>query len=425
MSHADIAIVGAGAAGMAAAIFAGEASAGAHRIVLLDGTRRPGAKILVSGGGRCNVTNRAVTPEDYWGGPSTIVRKVLKAFDEERTREWFESMGVRLKLEASGKYFPESDRASSVLDALLERIRSLDVGLWTQTRVTAISRRERGFELSFQSGEPLQADRVILATGGLALPKSGSDGVGIALARRLGHTIVPTTPALCPLVMDRGVELGRQLTELKGMTLNVRLALRNAAGKVLYTTCDSMVFTHFGLSGPAPMNLSRHWLRARLEQPDEDFTIVLGHPDFSDGKQNDNWLLEKIRSQPNRRVDALLSELYPERLAGLLGEGTTTLGHLTREARKKLAGKLAAMPLPVTDVRGYTFAETTAGGVDLREIDVRSMASRKIEGLHLCGEILDVDGRIGGFNFQWAWATGCLAGRGAVTLLGRQAASRG
>ena len=434
--HTDIAIIGAGAAGLAAAIFAGEEAADSRaRIVLLDGARKPGAKILVSGGGRCNVTNATVTPDDYCGGPRTIIRNVLRAFDERRTVDWMRSLGVELKEEPTGKLFPVTDSARTVLDALLRRLREVGVECRWGWRVNGVYPMEEGFELTATKAgdstrpqrddetEPQRDDdterrltcrRLIVATGGLSLPKSGSDGAGLEWMRTLGHTIIPTTPALAPLVLRAGEFPGGQFADLAGITLEVRLTLVSEAGKTIASRTGSVVFTHFGISGPAAMDLSRDIARWRMEHPGVVCRVLLGHPSLASAEAADHWLLERVRANPARMTASAAGELYPERLARLLGGEFGRLGELTRDARREAASRLAALPLEVRGDRGYSFAETTAGGVDLREVDPRTMESRVVPRMHLCGEMLDVDGRIGGFCFQWAWATGYLAGREAA-----------
>jgi predicted Rossmann fold flavoprotein len=444
----DLAIVGAGAAGMAAAIFAGEAARELAegrrwpRIVLLDGAARPGAKILVSGGGRCNLTNDTTTPDDFFGGPRTIIRKVLRAFDADATRSWMERLGVELKREEDGKWFPVSDSARTVLNALTDRIGELGIELRAGARVDdvrpvdlagsltastdgvgagdAAGAGESGWEIALSSGERLQARRVILATGGLALPKSGSDGHGLRIARALGHTIVPTTPALVPLVLSAAARYtpAGQFADWSGVAVLARLRLASPTGKLLDERVGPILFTHFGVSGPAPLDISRHWLRYRLDHPDEPsprLTVDLGnHPSVAAA---DEWLREESLEHPRRAPVASLRFL-PERIARALAPDTVPFSQLGRERRLTLAEHLAALPLPVAGDRGYTFAETTAGGVDLREIDAATMASRVAPpGLHLVGEMLDVDGRLGGFNFQWAWASGHVAGRAAVRAI--------
>lgn len=421
---ADLIIVGAGAAGLTAAGFAGEAANTPHgaklRIALLDGAKKPGAKILVSGGGRCNVTHCRVTPEDYSGGPRPLLRAVLKAFDEKRTLEWMAQLGVELHCEESGKYFPVSNQARTVLDALVSKARASGVEMHFGRRVLDLQRDEAGFILTVAGPEgttTLRARAVIFAPGGLALPKSGSDGAGIELLRRLGHTIIPTTPALVPLVLRAGPEPGGCFAQWSGITLEVKLTLVGGRGEKIAESRGSMVFTHFGISGPAALNLSRHYLRHRLAHPEDKPLVLMGHPQFRGPEEADAWLREQARLHPRHAAASVLAQLYPERIARVLAEKAGALGQLTREQRLGLARNLTQLPLRVESDRGYAFAEATAGGVDLREVDPRTMQSRIIEGLYLCGEVLDVDGRIGGFNFQWAWATGYLAGKSAVAAL--------
>jgi len=417
---ADIAIVGAGAAGLAAAIFAGEALAGAGaRIILLEGARKPGAKILVSGGGRCNVTNETVTEEDYWGGPRKLVRNVLRAFGNDRTLEWMRAMGVELKLEDTGKWFPVSNQARTVLDALLRRSASLGVELRAGWRAAEAVREGEGFLVRPADGAgSVRARRLVLAAGGMSLPKSGSDGWGFAQARTLGHRIVATTPALSPLVARNDGSLGGRFSEFAGVTLDARLALTCGGGRLLEERAGSLLFTHFGLSGPAALDLSRHFLRACLEAPASSFSVRFGLAMFRTVQDADEWLQKQARAHARRTVTSVLCGIMPERMARAWAEDAapadTAMASLTRAARLALAESLARLPIPVTGDRGWSFAETTAGGVALDEVDVRTMESRVVPGLHLCGEMLDVDGRLGGFNFQWAWASGHAAGRGAA-----------
>ncbi|MCB2156370.1 aminoacetone oxidase family FAD-binding enzyme [bacterium] len=413
--NVDIAIIGAGAAGLAAAVFGGPPAREAGlSLAVLDGARRPGAKILVSGGGRCNVTNERVTPDDYWGGPRPLIRKALRAFDQDRTIEWMRELGVDLKLEPTGKYFPATDQARTVLDALMRGATRGGTKLMPGVRVTKLRRDDEGFRIECRGGDPIRARRVILATGGLSLPKSGSDGWGLGAARRLGHTIVEPVPALVPLVLGGGGELGRWFADLSGLATDVRLRLESSNGRGLEECAGAMLFTHFGISGPAALDLSRHWERARAEGA-EGLRVTMGLSAFEGPEKADAWLVDQAAAHPKRSPAAVLGELVPERMARALADGVDgTLGELTRERRKTLAKRLTRLELDVRGQRGWAFAETTAGGVDLREVDMRTMESRVVPGLHLCGEMLDVDGRLGGFNFQWAWATGYLAGSGAV-----------
>lgn len=403
---ADAAIVGAGAAGLMTAIVAAEAAPGL-RVALLDGAAKPGAKILVSGGGRCNVTHRAVGPADFFTGAPRPLARVLAAFPVARTVEFFESCGVRLKTEEDGKLFPVDDRARTVLEALLARARRAGVVLHARRRVEGLSRAEGGFVLATAAG-PLAARRVVLATGGRSLPKTGSDGGGYALAVGLGHSLTATVPALAPLVFEGTFHAG-----LAGLSLPVELTLREE-GRVTARIAGPMLWTHFGVSGPAPMNLSRVWefACAAGRRPTVEASFVPGQSFI----EVERRLLEAASAHPTRTVTRTLAAWVPERLAAALAaDSGMTLARLTRDGRRALVRALTAFPLPVVRSRGYTYAEATAGGVPLTEIDPKTMESRKVPGLHLVGEMLDVDGRIGGFNFQWAWAGGFVAGR-AIAL---------
>ncbi len=418
-SRVDIAIIGAGAAGLAAAIFAGESARNAPlSIILLDGARKPGAKILVSGGGRCNVTNEAVRPEDYWGGSRAVVKRVLKSFDEKAAVRWMRSLGVMLKTEETGKLFPVSDSARTVLGALINQVRDLGIPFDYPARVSRIEPLDQGFRIDFTEGrESIHSRRVIVATGGLSLPKSGSDGWGISEMSRLGHTIVPTTPALSPLVLEASGEPGGQFAELTGLTIDGSLTLREPSGRTVASIRGSLLFTHFGLSGPAALDFSRHWLRWTVEHEGSDPIVHLGLTRFATVEAADEWLVKQAAHSPRKQVVNVLSDELPSRIARLICPESVTFANLSRADRRRLAQSMAAMPIRIVRDRGYSFAETTAGGVDLSEVDPGTFESRKVPGLHLIGEMLDVDGRIGGFNFQWAWATGFLAGRAAAKAL--------
>lgn len=433
MADFDIVIIGAGAAGLAAAIFAGEEARrmnAAPKVALFDGAKKPGAKILVSGGGRCNVTNEKVTEADYCGGSSKIIRNVLRAFNEQKTLEWMDQLGVPLKLEPTGKYFPRSDSARTVLDALMQRVDEIGVMKQFGFRVGQINRiavhpggalNEAHWQITNAANNAtVTARALVIATGGRALPKSGSDGAAYPWLTQLGHRIITPVPALAPLVLDeRGMEgspLSTAFAELSGVTIDARLEFW-AEGRRRADFTGSLLFTHFGLSGPAAMNLSRHIARHRQGHPKNDpGHLRLALPVFPEVGPADQWLQEQTRQHPRAAVGTVLKYVMPERLAIVLASAIKVdrLTDMTRENRLHLARLLAGSPLAVKGDRGYSFAEATAGGIALEEVNWRTMESRKADGLFLCGEVLDVDGRIGGFNFQWAWASGCLAGRGAV-----------
>jgi predicted Rossmann fold flavoprotein len=408
--EAPVVVVGAGAAGLATAIFAAR-RLGPGQVVLLDTARRPGAKILVSGGGRCNVTNREVTERDFSGGPSHLVRRVLRAFTAADAATFFRGMGVALHEEEDGKLFPDTHRARTVLDSLLVEAARRGVELRSGVRVDGIERdaegRDQGDFVLQAGGAVFRARRVVLATGGLSLPKTGSDGGGYALVRRLGHSLVPTTPALVPLVLE-----GHGHEALSGVSHPVELRLRGGSSRAA-SIRGAMLWTHFGVSGPAALDVSRHLLRSRLEG--EDRRLVANLLPGEDAAGLARRLVEEARQHPR----AALRRVFEGRLPASVLEAVAAevdaalslpIGQLPRERRQRLVSALTERELAVRDSRGYNFAEVTAGGVPLAEVDLRTMESRKCPGLHLVGEILDVDGRLGGFNFQWAWSSGFVAG---------------
>ena len=412
----DTIVVGAGAAGLAAAIFIRMQNA-RHTVLLLDGARRPGAKILVSGGGRCNVTNAVVTERDYWGGSSAVVRRVLRRLSVEDTVAFFADAGVPLHEEEHGKLFPDSNRARDVLDALLRRADATGVELRAASRVLAVHRDEAGFAVE-TPGETVLGSAVVLATGGLSLPKSGSDGAGYAIARALGHRIVPTTPALVPLLLEPSE--GSLHQAVPGVSHDAELTVWTD-GAVSARLRGSLLWTHVGISGPVVLDASRHWLRARLEGRHVRLTAsLLPGRDFH---SMESWLIGESRSRPRATVGATLGRLLPASLAAALLQRARidpagTLARFGRDARRVLIRALLEGPLPVHDSRGYNHAEVTAGGVDLREVNPATLESRVCPGLYLVGEVLDVDGRLGGFNFQWAWSSAWAAASARATCAG-------
>ena len=403
----DLAIVGGGAAGLATAIFAARGTCG-QSIAVLDGARETRGQDPHCRWGRCNVTNRVVTAADFCGGNPRLIKQVLAAFPVERTVAFFREIGVELHEEENGKLFPDTNRARTVLDALLNEAHRLGVRILTGRHVTGVERCESSFRILTGTGT-LCARRIVLATGGLSLPKTGSDGGGYALAESLGHTLVPTTPALVPLILADDFH-----APLSGIAQDVELTVR-AAGSRAICIRGALLWTHFGVSGPAVLDASRHWHRARLEGRDVCVTAnFLPGDDFAEAERK---LLALASSQPKALLHNALARLLPARVAAAVLSaleivGPLPMAHFAREPRRKLVHALLAWPLPVVDSRGYAHAEVTAGGVPLSEIDPTSMASRKCPNLYLVGEILDVDGRIGGFNFQWAWSSGWVAGNG-------------
>jgi predicted Rossmann fold flavoprotein len=406
----DVVIIGAGAAGLAASIFvAATAQQNGYpiKIALLDSAKKIGAKILVSGGGRCNVTHDTIHPEDF-NGSRHIVRNILAAFDEQATAQWFASLGVPLKREETGKLFPVSDNGRTVLHALLRRCEELQVTMLTQHRVSEVTvvvpshpvpfsrgERERDadeqqsmFSISHEGGR-LYARRVILATGGKSLPRTGSDGSGWDIGKRLGHTVTMTVPALVPLVLREDMFHA----QLAGISLPVALSTF-VAGKVVDRRVGSLLWTHFGISGPVVMDASRYWTLARAQEQSAELRCnFFPSHDFS---QLEKWLLDTAKNRPRVSLVRVLEARLPERMAEVLIrwsgiEGGMMLSQLSREQRRTLVHTLTHFLFPVERDRGWNFAEVTAGGVPLEEINFRTMESRVVKGLYLVGEMLDCD----------------------------------
>jgi predicted Rossmann fold flavoprotein len=410
--EADVVVVGAGAAGLMAAIQAARARPGL-RVVALDGAARPGAKILISGGGRCNVTHRAVSADDFNGSTRPAIARILRRFTVDDTRRFFADEGVLLHEEPTGKLFPVTNRAATVVDALLDAARRAGVQLVHPCRVEAVARQPGHFALSTTRG-PVRAARVILATGGLSVPKTGSDGRGYEIAASLG---VPLTPRRLPALVPLTLPDGHWVRALSGVTTPVRLTVRSGTGRHLAQSTGSLLCTHQGVSGPAVLDISRHWLDAREDDPDAALGV-----DWCPGRpaaETDRCLL----SLGARTCRHALSPPLPERLAEALVAAagvvpTATGATLTRDCRRRLVREVHDGVLPVNGTRGFAVAEVTAGGVPLSALRLDTLEARACPGLHICGELCDVDGRLGGFNFQWAWASGTVAGRGAAAGCG-------
>lgn len=406
---APIVVIGAGAAGLMAAIFAASAR---RPVVLLERTRDGGRKIMISGGGRCNVLPSKLSPAQYVtaSSPNALRRMLLSWTLPEQQRYFEHELGVPLALEReSGKLFPASNRARDVRDALVTRAHRQGVDIRFDTAVTGFAPAADGapgWIVKVQGGQEIAAAAVIVATGGLSVPQTGSDGTGLTVLEELGHTINATYPALTPLTDSSGRHVG-----LAGVSLHVRLSAPRP--KRAFTAAGGFLFTHRGYSGPAVLDISHLAVQSRLgggpQQPILVQWTELDAPAWErllqeGGTGQVGPLLR--RQLPTRLADALLAEtaVDPQR----------ALAELRREERRQLVTALTRYPLPWTGDEGYRKAEVTGGGVALAEVDPRTLQSRRHDGLFICGEALDAFGPIGGYNFAWAWATGRAAGLGAA-----------
>jgi predicted Rossmann fold flavoprotein len=408
-NHFDVVVIGAGAAGLMSAVHCARSGL---EVLLLDGQKKIGAKILMSGGTRCNVTNRAINEKDYQSEQPRFVRNILNAFPSSKAIKFFEDAGVSLVVEEGGKVYPSTHSGKTILECLLKESDRCGLRLETGRKVKSILFKD---QLFFVRGDDFQfiAKTVVLSTGGLSYPSTGSDGIGYKIAQHFGHNLIKTTPALTPLLTD-----DLDWKSLSGVAFDCKLTLKsNNVKEISYT--GPFLFTHFGFSGLVVLDISRHWIRCQSAQNRRLAINFLPHLKEEEFRQR---LIDYTQHFPRRLLKSFLEDLFSERLTQMILRKSKilieqTMNQLKKEEREKLILFLYEYNLPVIDVMGYGKAEVTAGGIDLKEVDPVSLESKLCPGLFLAGEILDVDGRIGGFNFQWAWSSGVAAAKGVIKKL--------
>jgi predicted Rossmann fold flavoprotein len=401
----DVAVIGAGAAGLLAAACAAERG---RRTLLLEKNRKPGVKILMSGGTRCNLThatdNRGVV--EAFGPPGRFLHSALAALSVQDTVDLFEAEGVATKVEETGKVFPVSNKATDVLNALLRRLGRSGATLALAEPVLDLRPAPPGFALATPH-RTVSAARVILTTGGQSFPGCGTTGDGYGFAARLGHTIVPPRPALVPVRVQ-----APWVAELRGVTVpdvGVRVV---EDGRALASRRGSLLFAHFGLSGPVVLDVSR---AVSGHARPESLVLVLDFLPAVREAEFDEYLRQESLASGKKQLAVVLADRLPRRLAEalLVYAGQTAdrkAAALSRAERTRLVQAVKQARLAVAGTLGFAKAEVTAGGVALDEVDSRTLRSRRAPELFLAGEILDLDGPIGGYNFQAAWSTGWLAG---------------
>ena len=404
MAKYDVAIIGAGAAGFLAAI---RAARRGLAVVLLEKNRKPGVKILMSGGTRCNLTHSTDRQGivGAFGRQGSFLHSALAALGPDELVTLFETEGVPTKVESTGKIFPVSNRAVDVVVALQRMLQNSGAELLLEEPVREIKHSGNGFQVD-TTQESFQINKIVLTTGGQSYPGCGTTGDGYAWAKQFGHRIVPPRPALVPLLSDAA-----WVQALRGVTVPDVL-VRIVDGdqpqfKPLAERRGSFLFTHFGLSGPVIMDVSR---------------AITARPDANNWQVVCNFLpalheqqLSQQISAGKQTVLAVLTQWLPKRLAvALLAESdlpdNQRVAQLSKKSRHLLLNSLQRMPIPIRGSQGFKKAEVTAGGIDLREVDSKTMQSKICPKLYLAGEILDLDGPIGGYNFQAAFSTGWLAG---------------
>ncbi len=402
MRNYDVIVIGGGPAGMFAAITAARQG---KKVLLLERNDRLGKKLLITGKGRCNVTNDCTQQEVLQNTPRNgrFLYSAMTAFPPEKTKAFFEDLGCALKTERGSRVFPVTDKAQSILDCLQKELRRLHVTVKT-ARVRHILTEDGHVTGVETQGEKLFADWVILATGGASYPTTGSTGDGYAMAAELGHTIIPAEGSLVPLETA-----GTDCQEMQGLSLrNVGVKLLNAKGKVLYKDFGELLFTHFGISGPTVLSASCH-LKG------EGCRLVIDLKPALEETKLDDRLLRDLDMYQNRTMENALTDLLPRSMIPVVLrrldiDPNLQANSLTKQKRRELVQLLKAFCVEITGKRPVSEAIITSGGVKVSEIDPKTMASKKVPGLYFAGEIIDCDAYTGGFNLQIAWATAYAAG---------------
>jgi len=405
----DIAVVGAGAAGCMAAIRAGQLN---KRVILLEKNEIIGKKILMTGRGRCNLTNsgKLDTFIEKFGRPGQFLRNAFYAFSNEDVMDFFKSNGLELKSERQGRVFPATDSARSVTQVLEKCLEENKVDVRYKIRIRELRRDGEKFTLDIPTG-PVAAKKVILATGGASYKDTGSTGDGFQIAQTLGHAILPLEPGLVPLKTKE-----TWVKEVQGLTLkNIRLIFA-AGGKKITSDIGELLFTHFGLSGPLILDLSADIVRLLSKEKNMSLLIDL-KPGIDSGEMEDK-LLREVKEHGGREIKTMIASTLPLKLAPLILRLVEIDPHkkvhqMNKDDRRKLAKILKELPLTITGPLALEEAMVTCGGVSIKEINPRTMESRIIPGLYFAGEVIEGGAPSGGYNLQQAFSTGYLAGEGA------------
>lgn len=419
MKH--VIVIGGGAAGCMAAVAAAQKGAA---VTLLERNPKLGRKLYITGKGRCNVTNDCAAPEVLQNVPrnSRFLTSAVTRFPPEAVKAFFEGLGVPLKTERGNRVFPCSDKAADIIDALLLALRRSGVHI-VQDRARAL--RREGEILTGVEGERgfYPGGAVVIATGGVSYPLTGSTGDGYALAEALGHTILPPRGSLVPLVAE-----GDACAKMQGLSLrNVAIQVRNGKKKTVYAGQGELLFTHFGLSGPLILSASAHMRDFAREQ----YTCVIDLKPALEEQKLDARLVRELSEQANRDFQNVLGSLVPRLMVptviALTGiPGDRKAHDMTKGERRRLLEVLKGLVIHIRGPRPIAEAIITSGGVKVGEIDPKTMGSKKVPGLFFAGELIDVDAYTGGFNLQIAWATGRAAGESAArTCLGQDLGEQG
>lgn len=409
----DMIVIGGGAAGMMAALAAADRGCS---VLLLERNAKVGRKLYITGKGRCNVANDCSVPEVLQHVPRNpkFLMSAVTRFPPEAVKAFFEGLGVPLKTERGNRIFPQSDRAADIIDALFQALRRKRVSL-VEDRAVRLLTDEEG-RISGVKGEhgSYSARAVILATGGASYPLTGSSGDGYEMAAAVGHTIVPPKPSLVPLVAE-----GEDCRRMQGLSLrNVAVKVKNQKKKVIYAEQGELLFTHFGLSGPLILSASAHM----RDFEKDHYQVIIDLKPALDEEKLEQRLLRDFAERANQDFHNVLEGLLPRLMVSVMVErsgipGDTKAHSITKAQRRRLLEELKGFRIDIAGPRPLAEAIITSGGVKVSEVDPHTMASKRLPGLYLAGELLDVDAYTGGFNLQIAWSTGRAAGEGAAQFL--------
>ena len=405
----DIIVIGGGAAGCMAALMAAR---GGASVLLMERNPKLGRKLYITGKGRCNVTNDSAAPEVLKNIPRNgrFLTSAITRFPPAAVKDLFEELGVPLKTERGSRVFPQSDKSADIIDALLMALRRSRVDILEDRAVSILTEGGRVTGVQGEHGSH-RCKAVVLATGGVSYPLTGSTGDGYRMAGELGHTIIDPKPSLVPLVAE--VDL---CARMQGLSLrNVAVKVKNSKGKAVFAEQGEMIFTHFGLSGPLILSASSHMRDFDTER----YTVVIDLKPALDENTLDARLLRDFGENPNRDFRNVLDGLVPRLMAPVMVElsgipADTKVNAITKEGRRRLLEALKGLSIPIRGPRPVKEAIITSGGVKTSEVNPGTMESKLMPGLYLAGELLDADGYTGGFNLQIAWSTGRAAGAAAA-----------
>ncbi len=402
-----IIVVGGGPAGMMAAIVAAK---NGGNVVILERNDRVGKKLLATGNGRCNYTNVDLNINNYHGTDYKFAEFALSNFDVKTTMEYFEKLGITPAIEDNGKAYPLSFQSSSMLDILRYEIEDRGIELITEAYVVDINKK-RNFILKLKDGRVFEGDRVILANGGMAMPVSGSDGNGYSLAKSFGHTLVDTHPGIVQLNLE-----GSFFKQIDGVKVLGQAKLYSK-DKLLLEDFGDLLFTKYGISGPPILQISRGALSYLKQGKDIELRIRIIHTKTN--KELEDYLYKRFQNRPNKSIQESLIGLINKRLIipilRILNlDKDKIVSELTSEEVIKISNILTDWKFKITGSQGWGQAQVTAGGISTSEIDNKTMESKLVKGLYLIGELVDIDGDCGGFNLQWAWSSGYMAGINAA-----------